>query len=195
MAIFEYGLRGARGAVIAAGGERVSREQFRDYSLTRDIAQEFCGALGFGFIRKVEVADEAAFVARQRAAGRPNFRVLQLSPQAGERFVIDDVEPEATNAKAIGLDIASDPVRRLAAQRRDLMGTSPIAYRTPFEEAAATLYSAAVSIVSSTLPSSGTGRSCHSPAQASRATGMDLDVGVLERRARRPSGTSGLVSG
>ncbi|WP_407280545.1 CHASE domain-containing protein [Aromatoleum evansii] len=112
---FEYGLRGARGAIIGAGSESISRQRFLQYAQSREADREFPGARGFGFIRRVEPADEARFVAAVRSDGRPDFGIKQIAPHAGERFVILHVEPEANNREALGLDIASELNRRTAA--------------------------------------------------------------------------------
>ncbi len=114
---YEYGLRGARGAIIAAGPDRITREDFWHYSQTRQIESEFPGARGFGFIRRVAQAQLPAFIAAARRDGAPGFRVHQLSEHAGDRYVIQYVEPQAINEQAIGLDIASEAARREAADR------------------------------------------------------------------------------
>ena len=54
--LYEYGLRGARGAVVAAG-DGLSRRRFEAYARSRDIDKEFPGARGFGFIRRVKTAE------------------------------------------------------------------------------------------------------------------------------------------
>ncbi|MEN2979642.1 CHASE domain-containing protein [Tistrella bauzanensis] len=113
--LYEYGLRGARGAIVAVGGDDVGLGHFRRYAATRDPATEFPGALGFGFIRRVQPEDEAAFIATKHAEGRPGFRVRQLTPHDDERFIIEYIEPEAPNASAVGLDIGSERDRREAA--------------------------------------------------------------------------------
>ncbi|MFT4276514.1 MAG: PAS domain S-box protein [Rhodopseudomonas sp.] len=115
LATFQYGLRGVRGAVMAAGGERVTLEQYRIYTQTRDIETEFVGARGFGFIRLVQPGDIDAFVARAREEGRPNFNIRQFTPHQGPRYVIDYVEPIERNREAVGLDIASEANRKSAA--------------------------------------------------------------------------------
>ena len=117
MQSYEYGLRGARGAAVAAGLDHLRRDDFRRYGLTRDIDREFPGARGFGLIRRVPQADVGTFEAEARRDGAPDFRVHQLAPRDGERFVIQYLEPEADNAPAIGLDIASEANRREAAVR------------------------------------------------------------------------------
>ncbi|WP_051304715.1 PAS domain S-box protein [Chitinilyticum litopenaei] len=112
--LYQYGLRGLRGAIITAG-DNLDREVVQAYSRTRDPQQEFPGARGFGFIRRVPVADESRFLAEARADGWPEFTLQQLVQHPGERFVIQYLEPVASNMQAIGLDIASEPNRRNAA--------------------------------------------------------------------------------
>lgn len=65
---YEYGLRGARGAVIAGGGPRITRMRFRQYAESRELDREFPGARGYGFIRRVAEGDEAAFLAAAATA-------------------------------------------------------------------------------------------------------------------------------
>lgn len=113
--LYEYGLRGARGAVVAAGGASVTREIFAAYMDTRDMAREFPGARGFGFIRRVPRADEARFLASARAEGPAGFAIRELTPHQEERFVIQYIYPLAPNPGATGLDVASEDNRRRAA--------------------------------------------------------------------------------
>ncbi|WP_298723588.1 CHASE domain-containing protein [uncultured Oceanisphaera sp.] len=113
--LYQYGLRGARGAVLSAGDERLNRELFHRYSLSRDIDREFPGARGFGFIRRVPQAGVESFVGLARADGWPDFRVKALNPHDRERYVIQYVEPVARNIEAVGLDIGSEKNRRAAA--------------------------------------------------------------------------------
>lgn len=128
--LYEYGLRGARGAVITAGVDHLTRPVFERYIHSRDLVREFPGALGFGFIRRVPEQQEAAFLAQARADGAPNFQIRSLKPHAGDRFVIQYIYPVQGNAQAVGLDIASEANRRaaaLAAARDDEpMLTEPI---------------------------------------------------------------------
>ncbi|MGJ7509019.1 PAS domain S-box protein [Variovorax sp. GT1P44] len=132
MHAYEFGLRGARGAVIAAGGEGgITRLRFAQFSAARDLEREFPGARGFGFVRRVPAAQEAAFVAAARLDGKPDFRIRQLGVNEGDRFVIQYFEPSDSTSPAIGLDIASEPNRRAAAERAMQTGeaamTAPIA--------------------------------------------------------------------
>ena len=130
MGLYEYGLRGARGAALAAGMGQLERQRFRQYAQSRNIEAEFPGSRGFGIVRRVPQAQEAAFVAAARADGWPNFAIRQFQAHAGERYVIQYMEPVAANSPAIGLDIASEDNRRTAAEQAMRTGkanlTAPI---------------------------------------------------------------------
>ncbi|XQA79664.1 CHASE domain-containing protein [Xanthomonas sacchari] len=115
MNMYEHGLRGARGAVIAAGGDRISRARFDRYSASREYASEFPGVRGFGYIRRVPRADEAEFLRQARDDGAPSLQISELSAHDGDRFVIVNIQPQQENLSAQGLDIASEPSRRAAA--------------------------------------------------------------------------------
>ncbi|MDR6673675.1 CHASE domain-containing protein [Xanthomonas sp. 1678] len=115
MNVYEHGLRGARGAVIAAGGDRITRERFTRYSDSREYRREFPGVRGFGYIRRVARSEEAAFLQQARADGAPSLQIGQLAPHDGDRFVILYIQPVRVNNPAQGFDIASEPARRAAA--------------------------------------------------------------------------------
>ena len=117
LATYQYGLRGARGAVIAAGGDTVNWQRFHDYSATRDIAHEFPGSRGYGFVRLVDATALPEFLESAKAERRSGFAIKELSHNIGEKFVIQYLEPQSDNLQAIGLDIASEPRRRDAALR------------------------------------------------------------------------------
>ena len=112
---FEYGLRGARGAIAAVGVNNINRKQFERYSNSRDVAYEFPGALGFGFIRRVPAEQESSFIADAREDDAPNFSIKSLTPHDKDRFVIQYIYPIDKNRQAIGLDIGSEANRRSAA--------------------------------------------------------------------------------
>ncbi|MFG0928122.1 PAS domain S-box protein [Pseudomonas sp. CJQ_8] len=113
--LYEFGLRGARGALQVMGEQQASRHGFLTYIKTRDLDTEFPGARGFGFIRRVPASAEAAFLQKARLDGKPDFTIRQLTPHEGERFVIQYIEPQEKNLAAVGLDIASEKNRREAA--------------------------------------------------------------------------------
>lgn len=113
--IYTYRLRSIRGAIYMLQLPNVTRELMHRFSQVRDIEKEFPGARGFGFVRRVPVDEEVAFVRRARAEGRPDFTLRQMTPHKGERFVIEYVEPEHLNLQVLGFDLASETRRRQAA--------------------------------------------------------------------------------
>ncbi len=129
--LYQYGLRGARSTILTTGEIGINNAVFERFANSHDIDREFPGARGFGFIRRVPLAGEAAYVARMRAEGRPNFNITELGPVARERMVIEYIAPLSGNQEAVGLDIASDPKRRLAAEismrTGEVVITAPIA--------------------------------------------------------------------
>ncbi|MDP9528665.1 PAS domain-containing hybrid sensor histidine kinase/response regulator [Pseudomonas protegens] len=133
MTLYQYGLRGARGVIVTAGEDGVTRELFHRYSQSRDLNREFFGAHGFGFVRRVPEARERAFLAAAQLDGAPGFNLQQWQPHHGDRYVVQYIEPLAPNQSALGLDLASEPVRRAAAVAAMLSGeprlTGPLSLR------------------------------------------------------------------
>ena len=129
-ALYEYGLRGARGAVVAGGGAAIRRSTFEAYADGRDVAHEFPGARGFGFIRRWPAGNDEAELARVRGDSMPGLQLRTLAPHGGDRYVIEYIYPMAANQGATGLDIASEKHRRAAAQAAAFDGaarlTAPI---------------------------------------------------------------------
>lgn len=115
MTIYQYGLRGMRGAVLSAGPQNFSYNNMLSYSRSRDLSLEFPGARGFGVIRKV-APDQVQGFLQQAAADRGHeFKLNQYSPHKHDLFIIQYIEPLTDNASAIGFDIASEKIRYEAA--------------------------------------------------------------------------------
>lgn len=112
---YEYGLRGLRGAITAVGLDHLTRAKVEAYIASRELQREFPGALGYGFIRRVAPDQVESFLAAAKADGAPNFAIRELSPNQGERYIIQYIYPQAVNQAAVGLDIASEASRRDAA--------------------------------------------------------------------------------
>ncbi|MDQ2194323.1 MULTISPECIES: PAS domain-containing hybrid sensor histidine kinase/response regulator [unclassified Vibrio] len=114
--LYQYGIRGFRGAVMTAGVDAFDYDQMFRYTQTRDYPKEFPGARGFGFIRFVEPEQKEAFIEQARR-DRPDktFNIRSLSEHNSSLFVIQYIEPEDHNKQAIGLDIGSEAMRRAAA--------------------------------------------------------------------------------
>tara|TARA_R110002072_G_scaffold200294_2_gene358024 strand:+ start:815 stop:4195 length:3381 start_codon:yes stop_codon:yes gene_type:complete len=113
--LYQYGLRGTRGAIIAGGRINIPRNTFKEYLTSREKFKEFPGARGFGFIVKVSNDQTARFIEAARVDEFPSFALRELAPNAGDRFIIKYIYPLKGNEGATGLDIASEKNRRTAA--------------------------------------------------------------------------------
>ncbi len=127
---YRYGLIDVRGIVVAEGEDGLSRDLFRRYILSMDLQNEFPGARGFGFIKRIHKNQEAEFLAKARRDGKADFTIKDLSPYEGDKYVIQYIEPSEDNELAIGLNAASEVNRREAANTAARTGnatlTSPI---------------------------------------------------------------------
>ena len=112
-----YGIRGAIGAQAStkATGE-MKRANFQAYVATRDIATEFPGIRGFGYIERVMRPDLARFEATEKNDKSPFFSI-KTQGNADDLYIIKYLEPLAGNEAAIGLDLGFEPVRREAVER------------------------------------------------------------------------------
>lgn len=132
---YQYGLQEARIAVLAGGNLDVPLDDFRRLGQTIDLEGSFPGSRGFGFVRRVPASDVTAFIEQMHAEGRSDFELKEFSPNSGERFILQYLEPYqvSTNLQAIGTDIASETRRRQTAVAAMLSGqiriTPPIRFR------------------------------------------------------------------
>ncbi|ELI5733564.1 response regulator [Vibrio fluvialis] len=114
--LYQYGIRGVRGAVMTSGLDHFDYAQMQAYTRTRDYPLEFPGARGFGFIRFILPDQKDDFVAKARADRPDNsFDIRTLTAHNDSLFVIQYIEPENRNKEAVGLDIGSESMRRDAA--------------------------------------------------------------------------------
>ena len=124
MRLYEYGLRSAHSVVLAAGRDvdELTCEQFRRFGAAQDIRRQYPGVVGFAFARRVPVGQEAAFLELMRRQGFTRVGIQQNQPHAGDRFIVQCIEPLALNAGALGHDIVSEPRRREAVM--DTIGSA-----------------------------------------------------------------------
>lgn len=122
--VYRYGLMGTRS--VFAASTYVDRDEFIDLVGARELQSEFPGALGIGYIERVQDNEQAvnAFVNRVHDEGAPWFEITTppgAAPLDGsltdDRYIIKYIEPLKDNRSAHGLDIGSHPVRREAAER------------------------------------------------------------------------------
>ena len=113
-------LRGVRGLFTAMGDVR--RDQFRRYINSLDLENRFPGIQVIHFSRWISEAERPAFESAIRGdrslepRGHPDFRI-RPSGIRPEYVIAQYVEPMAGNERALGLDLAGDPVRLAALER------------------------------------------------------------------------------
>jgi PAS domain S-box-containing protein len=120
---FEYGVRGSMSLWPAS--KSVERGEFSKSVQARNLDLEFPGALGLGFIKRVERADIPSFLDATRADDAPHFK-LKTSGSAADLFVIEFIEPLAKNQAAEGYDVGQEAKRRVAAERAMATGQAAL---------------------------------------------------------------------
>ena len=116
MELYQYGLFGLKGFIQGIGIENLNYTAIKSYSNARDYAQEFPGANGVGYIKKVTHNELAEFINKAQSE-RPDslFNFKTLTENKNDHFVIQYIFPESGNKQAIGLDIGSETIRKRAA--------------------------------------------------------------------------------
>lgn len=111
---YEDALWAGVSTVHSHGGD-ASRDQWRAFAANLQIEQKYPGINGIGIVHFLKPGEMPAYLVRRRREA-PGFTVF---PPHGhtERMPISFIEPEAPNAQAVGLDVAHETNRRLAAQR------------------------------------------------------------------------------
>jgi PAS domain S-box-containing protein len=110
------GLNGVKG--MYAARQRISRPEFRAYFASHDLAREYPGVRGFGFIQRVMRGDVDRFVAAERADSEPTFAIRELVDKGlPDLYVVKFAEPPLPNSGALGLDLGSEARRRATVQR------------------------------------------------------------------------------
>ncbi|MEJ0084632.1 MAG: CHASE domain-containing protein [Pseudomonadota bacterium] len=103
-------------AAFIRGSNEVSREEWRTYTGTVQVSDNFPGLNGLGWVEPVDAARLPAFLAAERADGAPDF-AIQRPDARGPNYITRLIEPLAGNRAAVGLNIAFESQRRAAAER------------------------------------------------------------------------------
>lgn len=127
------GLRGAAG--VYAASETVNRAEFRAYVKFSELARDFPGVRGFGFLARVMRTDLEAFAAAESTDGAQGFSVTAPEGPPGvqsppDLYVVKFLEPQAGNEAVVGLDAGADPVRREAIERAVVSRQPTLSKRT-----------------------------------------------------------------
>lgn len=113
LALPRYGLNGLMG--LYAANEEVRSRAFRAWVESRDLAQEFPGVLGYGFIERVARDDIESFIAHERADSSPQFSI-QSSGSRPDLYIVKYIEPVEINSSTTGLDVGAEQWQRDAIE-------------------------------------------------------------------------------
>ncbi|MDC0738477.1 CHASE domain-containing protein [Cognatishimia sp. SS12] len=100
-------------ALLAVKEGDISGPEWRAYENSLALPQKYPGINGIGVIYFLAPEEVPAFIEKQRAEN-PNFTIFPAHENP-EIMPITFIEPRAPNAKAVGLDVAHEANRRLAA--------------------------------------------------------------------------------
>jgi len=119
LATYEDALRGAGGFLAAA--EHPNPQNWHTYVNGLGLLDRYPGVSAVEFIQRVPQAQLTSFVVAQRREGPPDFHVWGISGTTlepnGEHFVTTYVEPPRIASMILGVDLATEPLRRTAAER------------------------------------------------------------------------------
>jgi sigma-B regulation protein RsbU (phosphoserine phosphatase) len=112
---YEMALRG--GLALSSALGRVSREQWREYVAALKLLQNYPGIQGLGYAPLVRDGDVRRHEEMIRAQGFPSYSIKPPGPRQIYMPIVY-LEPfDASNQRAFGFDMFSEPVRRKAMER------------------------------------------------------------------------------
>ncbi|MDX8398660.1 MAG: EAL domain-containing protein [Gallionellaceae bacterium] len=119
LAAYEYVLHGGRALFVSS--HSVSRDEFHSYVNALDLDSHYPGIQGVGFAMLIPQGEMNRHIALQRKQGFPDYTPYPQGTRALYTSIIY-LEPfDIRNQRALGYDMFSEPVRRLAMERaRDL---------------------------------------------------------------------------
>lgn len=120
---YEEGLWGGVAAIQSRGGE-MHLAEWRRFAKSLRIDLRYPGINGIGVIHHVRPADRAAYLQDHQRL-RPGF-MIRPEHQNPDSLPITYIEPEAINARAVGLDVAHESNRYTAALKARDTGAAQI---------------------------------------------------------------------
>ena len=136
LANYEDALRGAAGFIAAS--EDPSPQNWHSYVDRLGLLARYPGTTAVEFIRWVPEAQMESFVAERRREGSPDFHVRPMPGAPASKdpildhFVTTYAEPPKFAAMILGVDLATEPRRRAAAERARNTGMSTLTRAVTF---------------------------------------------------------------
>ena len=137
LATYEDALRGAAGFLAAA--DHTNPQNWQTYIDGLGLLDRYPGTTAIEFIRSVPPGQLDSFIAGQRREGSPDFHV-RAQPGAtqpvnihAEHFVITYAQPPRAAAMILGVDLATEPLRKAAAEQSRNSGKATLTRTLTFQ--------------------------------------------------------------
>ncbi|HEY9807695.1 MAG TPA: CHASE domain-containing protein, partial [Candidatus Obscuribacterales bacterium] len=109
---------------LLAANDRLSSGQFHAYIQRLDLQKHYPGVQGIGYSVRLSPAEKAALMAQMQQQGFTNFAIQPDYPRP-EYHAILYLEPSnRRNQAAIGFDMFTEPIRRVAMEQARDSGTA-----------------------------------------------------------------------
>jgi len=137
LATYEDALRGAAGFLAAS--DHTIPLNWQTYIDGLGLLDRYPGTTAIEFIRAVPQAQLESFVAEQRRAGSPGFHVRAQPGSTtpldtnSEHYVITYAQPPRAAAMILGVDLATEPHRKAAAEQARNSGKATITKSLTFQ--------------------------------------------------------------
>ncbi|QOV89666.1 CHASE domain-containing protein [Humisphaera borealis] len=119
-----YALLRATAGLVGGDGGETSVHEFDGFIERMKLKDYYKGAVGIGFSRRVAPGDLKSFEDHIRRTLHPSFKVAPDAPRGEAQAIVLLSPQDQQNRRAIGFDMASDPVRRQAMDRARDSGTA-----------------------------------------------------------------------
>lgn len=118
------------GAGLFDASQEVSAEEWQRFTTRLDLPRSYPGIQGLGYTAALRGPEVEAFDRAQRAAGRTGFHTHPRQDSRPDPSSIVYLEPaDWRNARALGFDMGSEPVRREAMERARDRGQAALSGR------------------------------------------------------------------
>lgn len=112
------------GTGLFAASDYVDRGEFERFVLQIELEKNYPGVQGIGYSARFRADEKANLIANMQRKGFPAFHVWPPQPERNEYTAIIYLQPaNARNQRALGFDMASEPVRREAMEIAASTGT------------------------------------------------------------------------
>jgi signal transduction histidine kinase len=123
-------LKSGRGFLEAskAQGKEVTRETYATFIKSLELEDQFKGAQGIGYIKRVKPEELTALTSKMRAEGDEDFTVDPAAVPNSEAYILLYLEPQSKdlNSKGPGYIVSNEPLRLASIQKASASGKATL---------------------------------------------------------------------